>query len=272
MPGRWIVRTLLAGTFVAVAQDAGEYYRRGTQLFDEHKPAAAIAALEQSVALKPEHAAAWKALGVVYAAQGDYEKAEKPFLNACQRQPALADACLYYGRTLYLLNRFRPAVEVLRRALENDKSNAQIYRLMALSWEGLGEATQAGAAFQAAVRLTERQAGKPVPLNEDPGIDYGVYLFRQGQAEPALGPLQSALERHPDAARAHLELGCVLLSLDRLEEAGAHLERAAALEPGSSRSHLLLGKVYLRLGKEAAGEEQLRQGLLQQGQGSRTVK
>src|ERR1700730_18638179 len=108
MPGRWIVRTLLAGTFVAVAQDAGEFYRRGTQLFDEHKPAAAIAALEQSVALRPEHAAAWKALGVVYAAQGDYQKAEKPFLNACQRQPALADACLYYGRTLYLLNRFRP--------------------------------------------------------------------------------------------------------------------------------------------------------------------
>jgi tetratricopeptide (TPR) repeat protein len=267
MPGRWIVRTLLAGTFVAVAQDAGEFYRQGTQLFDEHKPAAAIAALEQSVALRPEHAAAWKALGVVYAAQGDYEKAEKPFLNACQRQPALADACLYYGRTLYLLNRFRPAVEVLRRALENDKSNAQVYRLMALSWEGLGEVTQAGAAFQAAVRVYRNS----VP-NEDPGIDYGVYLFRQGQAEPALEPLQSALERHPDAARAHLELGCVLLSLDRLEEAGAHLERAVALEPESSRSHLLLGKVYLRLGKEAAGEEQLRQGLLQQGQGSRTVK
>ena len=247
---------ILAGGFTA-AQDSEALYRRGTQLFGEHEPAEAIAALERSVALRPENAAAWKALGVVYAAQGDYEKAEKPFLNACRRQPALADACLYYGRTLYLLNRFQPAVEVLRRALANDRSNAQIYRLIALSWEALGEITRAGAAFQTAIRVYRNS----VP-NEDPGIDYGVYLFRQGRAEPALEPLQIALKRHPDADRAHLELGCVLLSLDRLEEAGAHLERAVALDPGSARSHLLLGKVYLRLGKQEAGEEQLRQGSL----------
>jgi Tfp pilus assembly protein PilF len=57
-------------------------------------------------------------------------------------------------------------------------------------------------------------------------------------------------------------LGCVLLALDRLPQAEMHLERAVALDPQSGRSHLLLGKVYLRLGKEAAGEEQLRQGSL----------
>ena len=51
MSGRWIVGTLLAGTFVAVAQDAAEFCRKGTQLFDQHKPAAAIAVLEQSVTL-----------------------------------------------------------------------------------------------------------------------------------------------------------------------------------------------------------------------------
>jgi Flp pilus assembly protein TadD len=77
--------------------------------------------------------------------------------------------------------------------------------------------------------------------------------------------LESVLKRHPDAQRAHLELGCVLLALDRLPAAESHLERAAALDPQSSRAHLLLGKTYMRLGKTEAAEEHLRQG-------SRTVR
>src|SRR5258708_9563256 len=254
------IAILLAAGFVAAAQDSDQLYQLGTGLLAERQPAAAIQALERSVALKPSHAAAWKALGVVHAAQGDFDLAEKPFRTAFELQPSLPDACLYYGRTLYLLNRFQPALEVLRRAVPYDQRNSQIYRLMALSLEALGETAEAGSAFQNAVRLDRGS-----PPNEDPGIDYGVYLFRQGRAEQALDPLESVLKRHPDASRAHLELGCILLSLDRLSDAQLHLERACALDPNSSRSHLLLGKVYLRLGKTEAAEEHL-------SQGSRTVK
>ncbi len=240
--------------------DPNEIYHQGMRLFAEHQPDAAIAAFERVVALRPKNAAAWKALGVVYAAQQNFDAAEKPLRTACELNPALPDACLYYGRTLYLLNRFQPAIEVLRRALANNRENAEIHRLLGLSLDGLGATEEAGNALRDAVRLD--RASTP---NEDPGIDYGVYLFRLGRAEEAVAPIEAALLRHPDAARAHLELGCVLLSLDRLQDAESHLERAAALDPESSRSHLLLGKVYLRLGKTKAGEEQL-------SQGSRTVK
>src|SRR5919198_297538 len=169
---------VLAGACAVIGQDAGQVYRQGMQLLAAHKPAEAIAALERSVALKPQYAPAWKALGVVYAEQGDYEHAEEPFHQACERQPALPDACLYFGRTLYLLNRFQPALYVLRNALQNDKNNPEIYRLIGLSAEALGEPAEAGAAFQSAVRLAKTiQAGMPVlHPNEDPGIDYGVYL------------------------------------------------------------------------------------------------
>lgn len=251
------VAMLLAGALAALSQDADDLYRAGVRLLSENQPARATEALERCVQLKPDHAAAWKALGVVSAAQGDYERAEKPFRTACELQPRLPDACLYYGRALYLLNRFQPALEVLRRALKNEPNNAQIHRLIALSLEALGETDQAAAAFQKAL-LADRGS----PPNDDPGIDYGVFLYRQGRAEQALDPLENVLKRHPDAGRAHLELGCVLLALDRLPQAETHLERAVALDPQSGRSHLLLGKVYLRLGKEAAGEEQLRQGSL----------
>jgi Flp pilus assembly protein TadD len=260
------VRCVAAFTFIAHAaiasaqDDPNEIYRQGMRLFAEHKPDAAIAAFERVIALRPKNAAAWKALGVVYAAQRNFGAAENPLRTACELNPALPDACLYYGRTLYLLNRFQPAIDVLRRALANDRENAEIHRLLGLSLEGLGATEEAGVAFRNAVRLLRGS-----PPNEDPGIDYGVYLFRLGSAEEAVAPIEAALARHPDAARAHLELGCVLLSLDRLQDAESHLERASALDPESSRTHLLLGKVYLRLGKTKAGEEQL-------SQGSRTVK
>ena len=193
----------------------------------------------------------------MYASQGNYDLAEAPFRNACKIQPSLPDACLYHGRTLYLLNRFQAAVEVLRRTVQTEPDNCEAHRILAMSLEGLGQITEAGNAFLTAVRLN--RAASP---NDAPGIDYAVFLFRQGNAEAALAPLESALKRHPDAARAHLELGCVLLSLGRISDAASHLERSLTLNPQSARAHLLLGKVYLRLGRPEAAEEQLRQGSL----------
>lgn len=241
----------------ASAQDAEELYRAGIRFLSENKLVPASEALEQCIRLKPDYAGAWKALGVISASQGDYEHAEKPFHTACELQPRLPDACLYYGRTLYLLNRFPQAIEVLRNALKNDPNNSQIYRLIALSSEALGQSAEASTAFQRSLQLNRGSAP-----NDDPGIDYGVFLYRQGRAEQAVGPIEDVLKRHPDAGRAHLELGCVLIALDRLPEAELHLEKAVALDPQSSRPHLLLGKVYLRLGKEEAGEQHLRQGSL----------
>jgi len=208
----------------------------------------------------PSDAVKWKALGVSRATRGDYGGAEEPFHRACLLAPKLPDACLYFGRTLYLLDRFEQAVHVLQTALENDPGNAQIYRIEAMALEASGKTDEADVAFRQALRLDRNS-----PPNEDPAIDYGVFLYRQGRAEAALEPLQSALQRHPDASRAQLELGCALLALDRVEQAAAHLEQATALDPQGSRGHLLLGKAYQRLGKSELARKEL-------DQGSRTVK
>jgi len=242
------------------AQDSDATFRRGSQQFAEGKLDAAMTAFREVVRVSPRHAPAWKAIGVLLASRGDIEGAEIPFRNACEFQPALTDACLYYGRTLYLLNRFSQAIDVLRSVVRREQRNGEAHRLLALSLEGMGESAAAGEAFRQALRLVPSGVA-----NEDPGIDYGVFLFRQGRAEEAIEPLKEALKRHPNAGRAHLEMGCVLLALDRVNDASASLERAVTLEPGNGRAHLLLGKVYLRLGKNEAAEEQLRQG-------SRTVK
>jgi len=241
----------LIGAGVALSQDAGALYREGLRFFSERKPEAAIASLRQSLALQPGNAPAWKALGVVYASRGDYESAEPAFRNACERQPKLEEACLYHGRSLYLLDRFAEAIEALRRA-NTVQVGAEAHRLLALSLEAMGRFAEAEPEFGAAIRLANATAPE-----EDPGIDYGVFLYRQGRAPQALEPLAAALRRHPNSARGHLEIGCVLMSLERLEEAADHLQRALALRD-TARGHLLLGKTYLRLGRNAEAELHLK--------------
>jgi tetratricopeptide (TPR) repeat protein len=245
---------LLFASPALAAADPEELYRRGLRLFAEHKPEAAIDAYHQSLALRPSSAAVWKALGVAYASRGDYAHSEGPFHRACLLNAGEPDACLYFGRTLYLLDRFDESLDVLREAGKKDPKNAQIARIQALCLEALGKTAEAAVAFQESMRL-ERDS----PPNEDPAIDYAVFLFRQGSAEEALAPLKAALQRHPDAARAHLELGCVLLALDRAKEAATSLEQAVKLDPVLPRSHLLLGKAYLRVGKTTEAQKELEQ-------------
>ena len=192
---------------------------------------------------------------MIYASQGDFEQSEIPFRNACERQPSLEDACLYYGRALYLLDRFQLAIPVLRRVLARGGGDqAEAHRLLAMSLEGLGRMAEAGEEFRTAIGLA-----RDTRPDEDPGIDYGVYLFRGGDAAQAVRALEAAVTRHSDSARGHLELGCVLLALDRVAEAAVELERSVTISPKASRGHLLLGKAYMRLGKTAEAEGQLRQ-------------
>ena len=197
---------------------------------------------------------------MAHASRGDYAGALEPFHRACLLAPQLPGACLYFGRTLYLLDRFEDAVGVLRTARAGDPQNWEIYRIEALALSALGQPVEAEEAFRQAVKLD-----KGSPLNEDPLIDYGVFLYRVGRTEAALEPLEAAVHRHPDAARAQLELGCALLELDRVAEAASHLERGTALDPKSARGHLLLAKAYQRMGKTALAQKEL-------DQGSRTVK
>src|SRR5262249_16780636 len=114
------------------------------------------------------------------------------------------------------------------------------------------------------------QLAGPSPNTEDPRVDYGAFLFRQGRVEEALRPLEQAVHDAPVSARANIELGRVLLHLNRLDDAAAHLEKAVPADPGNWNAHLLLGRAYLQLGRTNQGEREMRLG--QDGYGSSKVR
>src|SRR5262249_26709996 len=125
---------------------------------------------------------------------------------------------------------------------------------MALNFAASGSASDAEQHFIQAIQLAGPRD------SEDPRVDCGAFLFRQGRTEAAVRPLQQAVKDSPSSARANLELARVLRHLDRLDAAVSHLEKAVQLEPADFNSHLLLGRAYLKLGRTPEGEREMRLG------------
>ena len=234
------------------------YYYLGVLQFLADRLPEALKNLSRAVDLAPARARSWKALGAVHAALGDFKLAEAPFRRACELDPREEAACYYLGRNLYAQNRFEPALEAFRKALAYDapKNHWMPHRGLGLALEALGRDAEAEAHLREAIRLGPGRWH----AEDDPRVDYGVFLFRQGRTREALAPLEAALKDFADSARHRFELGRVLAQLDQLEAAVTHLERAVAVDPRHWAAHLLLGKTYLRLGKVEQAEPHLRIG------------
>ena len=247
-------------TWIAVLAfaSAAELFQQGTVLFQNGHYKTAAERFAQAAEAAPKDARMWKALGVAYAAMSDYELADAPLERACKLDPSLDDACYYYGRNLYALNRFAPALSVLRKALRNDRAPWRVHLGVAQASEALGEAGQAETEFRTSVRLYEglgaQDRGRP---DFDPRLHYAVFLFRQGRLAEALPVAQTVVKQWPQFARGHFEVGRILHHQGELARAAEELERAVQGGFGAP-AHLLLGRVYMRLGRTAEAEQQLK--------------
>jgi Flp pilus assembly protein TadD len=257
----------------AAACPAQNPYNQGMALFREGKFREALPILETATAQNPNSAQAWKALALTLLRLADYPGAIDPLRHACALEPAGEDSCYLEGRTLFLLARYEEAAEPLekaaRTALPADQSKSD--RARALNADKLGNAAEAERLFLAAIRTLRPDAA----TREDPRVDYGAYLIRQGRAGDAIAPLQQALAAHPQSPAANAELGRALLDLDRPSEALPYLDKAVALDKAAWNIRMLLGKTYLRLGRSEEGERELsegRKGWAKANQGSSSVQ
>jgi Flp pilus assembly protein TadD len=214
--------------------------------------------LQKVVGLTPTHAGAWKALGAVYAAGGELRLAVVPFQKACELNPQEEDACYYLGRSLFGLNRYDAALPAFQKALHAAPEHSlwRVHRGLALVFDSLRRPEDAERHYVKAVQLNRGRAGP----DEDPRIDLGIFLFRQGRTEESLRPLEEAVRASPSATRVRSQLGRSLLQLNQLETAIEHLEKAIQLDAEDWPTHLLLGKAYFRLGRIAEGERHTRTG------------
>ena len=207
--------------------------------FERGDLAGAVPFLQRASQARPQDARVWKALGVAYAAQKMYREAERPLARSCELDRTLEDACYFYARALYALDRFESSIQALQRANGN---SWKVQLGMAQALEALGRADEAEREFR---RSRETARG----IDPSSGVGLGLFLVRQGRAAEAIPVLDDVLKRFPNSAEAQTHLGRALLESGRAEESIPHLERAVALAPSSAQAHLLLAKAYVRQGR-----------------------
>jgi tetratricopeptide (TPR) repeat protein len=232
----------------------------GVALFRQGALEPARQALEQ-VAQKSPSAFCIKSLGIVYAALGDYRRAEPPLGSACRMSPNEPDACYYWARALYALDRFAESLAALDRApLTWRVATARGQALDAL---GLAKAEPT---LQQAIELRRRD---PAPIVEpDPLLVLGQFLYREGRVPEALALLRSAPADYRRLPAYSYLLGRALAQQEQWGPAAEALGEAVALRPNYAEAHGLLSRVYFRLGRPELAAEHSRLAL----QGSTTSK
>jgi protein O-GlcNAc transferase len=203
----------------------------------------------------PSNAEEWKRLGLALAAEKKLTAAVGALNKACELDPKDEEACYYFARTLSALGRWDEARVPFEKALRAapERMLARVHRAVALNFMALGRTAEAEQNFKAAIAM--RKGAESLP--EDPRVDYGAFLFRQGRTDEALQLLAETVRAAPKSARAHAELGRVLLHSAKPDAAVEHLEQAIQLDPRAPSIRLLLGRAYLQIGRVEEGRQQL---------------
>lgn len=149
-----------------------------------------------------------------------------------------ANGCYLLGRTLFSLDQYDAALQVLSPLAATDGSPWRVHDALGSVFEALRRPVEAERAFREAV---EGNRG----LSAEPHYHFGRFLIREGRAAEAVAALAPAAKLFPKHERVRFELGRAFYQLNRFEEAGKELAAAPLLE----EARRLLQKVRRQSGK-----------------------
>jgi tetratricopeptide (TPR) repeat protein len=156
----------------------------------------------------------------------------------------------WLGRLDYDNMHFESAQRHFRRALELDAYSMRAYDNLGLTQEALGKFDDAIATYERAMRLNRTRT----PSSPWPPLNLGALLVKLNRLEEAEQNLREALRYDPQFPQAHYQLGLVLEKQKRDREALAALEAAIRFDPDYPEPHYVLGRIYRRLGDSAKAE------------------
>jgi tetratricopeptide (TPR) repeat protein/transglutaminase-like putative cysteine protease len=142
---------------------------------------------------------------------------------------------------------YRTAIDLLKRAVEADKSLKDGWNDLGLAYSGANDPTNAISAFRKQIELE--------PNHKNANGELAMELQQAGQTDEAVAAYRKQLEMTPYEKAVLKNLGLLLAQLGRDADARKELEAAVVLPPDDPETKLALAQVYGRLGEKEQSQE-----------------
>ncbi len=199
-------------------------------------PSAAIAHLEQAIALQPSESIYRCNLGQAFRAAEKWESAEACYREALRLRPDYSLASVNLGSLLFSQKKWAIALETYDHALDHCRKDPLLWAHRGDVLRELGRTQRAIESYEHAIRLDPKHAHSLGNL--------GLMWLTLGQPEQGLEFSQRAAEVDQNSPQAQMNLGTILRYLERLEEAMAAYAKSYELAPQNAEICMLVGDTW----------------------------
>jgi len=217
----------------------------GWTLFQDGRPAEAVAEYTHALAANPHHAKAHNNLALALVELGRLEEAASHFQRSLEIEPR-AEIYSDLGFTLARMGKSEEARANYRKALALDPNCASAHVNLAVA------AVQEGKFGEAELHYRHALHGRPTAETHN-GLGY--VLSRQGRTDEAVAEFEKAIDLDARFTPAYNNLAETLAAQGRLEDAARYYTRSLAEKP-SAAVYNALGVVLSRLGRTDEAAEQ----------------
>ena len=176
---------------LSVPANASAKYADARKRLAAHDPDGAVRILEEAVAIAPQFAAAWNALGVIAFQTGDDNRAESLFRRALAADAGAYEPLVNLAGVLLKKNVAAEALPLNQRAVRDRPEDALANAQLGMNYFKLDQLDQAEQYLLAAKRLDPAQFYQPQVFLAD------IYA-RRGNRRAAIAELEDVLALRPD--------------------------------------------------------------------------
>jgi tetratricopeptide (TPR) repeat protein len=224
----------------------------------ENKTEQALELVGKRLEASPRNARLNLLLGTLHASRKDWKEAEEAFLNGVETDPMLSPCYLELAKLYLASGRSDQALARVEEGIARDPLNSGLQMLCATLYQQRHDTAQARRAYEKVIELDPnyipalnnlayiytvdlgeydtglrlaRRAKELAPDNPQIADTLGWVLYRQGNAEWALGYIRESASKLPENPEVQYHLGMVHLRLGNPEQARQALNRALELDP-----------------------------------------
>ena len=221
-------------------ESANGYYLLGYVLNRENRPAESLEIYTRAAKITPPTGDDLKIVALDYELLNDNSEAIRWLERSVAMDPGNKEAWYYLGRAYYTATRIPEARAAFEHVLRLEPQDPRAENNLGLIFESGGKTDDALAAYRNAIAWQKDNA----PSAEQPYLNLGSLLVTLDRAEEAISPLRKAVELAGTNSQCHLRLGTAYLHLNRLDEAQKELQEAVRLNPQDATAHYQLGRYY----------------------------